>query len=123
MLYMIMLHEKTVCEARRLVLLHGRRGACCWRACSSCVRHSASSSWMLNMWGLLQVLSERNKRQQRRAQLLDARSQGNYLFRLLQEALLRANYLFTDHTRNALILAVFGFRVSHSLECSHYCRV
>ena len=42
--------------------------------------------------GLLQVLSERNKRQQRRAQLLDARSQGNLLLRLLQEGLLRANY-------------------------------
>lgn len=68
--------------------------------------------------GLLQVLSERNKQQQRRAQLLDARSQGNFLLRLLQEGLLRANYLFTDHTRNALILAVFGFRVSRSLKRS-----
>ena len=60
----------------------------------------------------LQVLSERSKRQQRRQQLLGVRSQGNVLWRALQEGLLRANYLFTDHTRNALILAVFGFRVS-----------
>ena len=67
---------------------------------------------------LLQVLSERNKQQQRRAQLLDARSQGNFLLRLLQEGLLRANYLFTDHTRNALILAVFGFRVSCCVDSS-----
>ena len=70
------------------------------------------------MWGSLQVLSERNKRQQRRAQLLDVRSQGNFLLRLLQEGLLRANYLFTDHTRNALILAVFGFRVNGCLKSS-----
>ena len=68
----------------------------------------------------LQVLSERNKQQQRRAQLLDARSQGNFLLRLLQEGLLRANYLFTDHTRNALILAVFGFRVSCYLNFSSF---
>ena len=59
-----------------------------------------------------QVLSERAKRQQRRAELLGVRSQGNFLFWALHEGMLRANYLFTDHTRNALILAVFGFRVS-----------
>jgi hypothetical protein len=58
------------------------------------------------------VLSDRAKRQQRRAELLGVRSQGNFLFRVLHEGMLRANYLFTDHTRNALILAVFGFRVS-----------
>ena len=60
----------------------------------------------------VQVLSERSKRQERRQQLLGVRSQGNFLWRALHEGLLRANYLFTDHTRNALILAVFGFRVS-----------
>ena len=61
---------------------------------------------------VLQVLSERSKRQERRQQLLGVRSQGNFLWRALHEGALRANYLFTDHTRNALILAVFGFRVS-----------
>lgn len=58
------------------------------------------------------MLSERSKRQERRQQLLGVRSQGNFLWRALHEGLLRANYLFADHTRNALILAVFGFRVS-----------
>ena len=66
------------------------------------------------------MLSERSKRQERRQQLLGVRSQGNFLWRALHEGLLRANYLFTDHTRNALILAVFGFRVRHTV-CSPLC--
>ena len=68
---------------------------------------------------VLQVLSERSKRQDRRQQLLGVRSQGNLLWRALQEGALRANYLFTDHTRNALILAVFGFRVSPAIPGCH----
>ncbi len=42
------------------------------------------------------------------------RGSGNLVMRLAQEGLLRAGYAFTDHTRNALILAIFGFKVRPS---------
>lgn len=61
--------------------------------------------------GAEQMLADRAKRQQRRQELGAVRGSGNFVVRLVQEGLLRAGYAFTDHTRNALILAIFGFKV------------
>lgn len=58
-----------------------------------------------------QVLADRAKRQQRRQEIVGVRSSGNFIVRLVQEGLLRTGYAFSDHTRNALILAIFGFKV------------
>lgn len=40
------------------------------------------------------------------------RSSDNFIVRLVQEGVLRAGYALSDHTRNALILAIFGFKVT-----------
>ncbi|KAK9916810.1 hypothetical protein WJX75_007322 [Coccomyxa subellipsoidea] len=57
------------------------------------------------------VLADRAKRQQRRQEIVGVRSSGNFIVRLVQEGLLRTGYAFSDHTRNALILAIFGFKL------------
>jgi hypothetical protein len=59
-----------------------------------------------------QVQAERAKQQARQRELGAVRSGSSLLIkRLAQEGLLRAGYALSDHTRNALILAVFGFKV------------
>ncbi|CAL8466830.1 g6366 [Coccomyxa elongata] len=57
------------------------------------------------------ALADRAKRQQRRQEITGVRSSGNFIVRLVQEGVLRAGYALSDHTRNALILAIFGFKL------------
>ena len=59
---------------------------------------------------LLQVEAERAKSIRRRGQLQRAEA-GLWLTSLLRQGLLKAGYAFADHSRNALILAVFAFKV------------
>ena len=58
-----------------------------------------------------QAEADRRKAESRGLQLARARGGGLLLARLLREALLRAGYAVADHTRNALILSVFAFKV------------
>ncbi len=58
-----------------------------------------------------QAEADRLKADSRGRQLARARSGGLLLTRLLREALLRAGHAVADHTRNALILSVFAFKV------------
>ncbi len=55
--------------------------------------------------------AERAKQAARARELAGVRGGGGFLSRLAQEGLLRAGYALSDHTRNALILAIFGFKV------------
>ena len=56
--------------------------------------------------------AERAKQQARQRELGGVRASSGFLLRRwVQEGLLRAGYALSDHTRNALILAVFGFKV------------
>lgn len=60
---------------------------------------------------LVQAEAQRRKAAVRGAELAAVRGSGPALLRLLREAAARAGYLFADHTRNALILSVFAFKV------------
>ena len=65
-----------------------------------------------------QVEAERAKQTARARELAGVRRGGrNALFRLLDEGVLRAGYALSDHTRNALILAIFGFKVPSLAAC------
>lgn len=58
----------------------------------------------------MQASSERQKQASRRSQLRRAKSDF-WLISWLRWASLKAGYVLSDHTRNALILAVFAFKV------------
>lgn len=55
---------------------------------------------------------DRARARQREASLQKARDSASLLWRLIRQGYLRASWLFTDHTRNALILSVFAFKVN-----------
>lgn len=57
------------------------------------------------------MAAERHRLRQREAALDKARQTASLLGRLLKLGYLRASWLFTDHTHNALILSVFAFKV------------
>lgn len=59
--------------------------------------------------GELQAV-DRARARQREAALRRARDSASLLWRLVRQGYLRASWLFTDHTRNALILSVFAFK-------------
>jgi hypothetical protein len=62
-------------------------------------------------------MQQEQGRQQRRAARLSRLAQpqaGPWLWRVLRVGAARAGYLAADHTRSALILAVFGFKVRRS---------
>ena len=62
---------------------------------------------------MLQVQQERARQQRRADRLarLAGPSGGNWLWRLLRRGWVRAGYAVADHTRSALILSVFAFKV------------
>lgn len=55
---------------------------------------------------------QRQKQQRRQQQLDTARSSPSVIWQLVSQGWLRCAYAFADHTRNALILSVFAFKVS-----------
>ena len=59
----------------------------------------------------MQVEVDRQKQQRRQLQLETARRSSSVLWRLLSQGWLKSAYAFADHTRNALILSVFAFKV------------
>lgn len=69
--------------------------------------------------GVSLQMQQEQARQQRRADRL-ARlagpSGGNWLWRLLRRGWVQAGYAVADHTRSALILSVFAFKVRASLR-------
>lgn len=82
---------------------------------ASCGREESLDTLLpsrLMPWRASQVQAEREKRQQRRSQLKRV-GQGARLRSFMQQCLMRVGYVFADHTRNALILSVFAFKVSH----------
>jgi hypothetical protein len=64
-----------------------------------------------------QAEAQRHKTAVRSGELAAVRGSGPALLRLLREAAARAGYLFADHTRNALILSVFAFKVCGTRLC------
>lgn len=58
-----------------------------------------------------QVEVQRRTQQRRQQQLDSARRSQSVIWRLLSQGWLRCAYAFADHTRNALILSVFAFKV------------
>lgn len=68
---------------------------------------------------VLLQMQQKQARQQRRADRL-ARlagpSGGSWLWRLLRRGWVQAGYAVADHTRSALILSVFAFKVRASLR-------
>lgn len=59
----------------------------------------------------MQATSERQKQASRRSQLRRVKT-GSWLTSWIRWLSLKAGYVLSDHTRNALILAVFAFKVS-----------
>ncbi|KAK9810536.1 hypothetical protein WJX72_012327 [[Myrmecia] bisecta] len=57
------------------------------------------------------VEAERQKQRQRRQQLQGIRQSSGPLIRWVKKAWTRSSFLFADHTRNALILSVFAFKL------------
>ena len=58
-----------------------------------------------------QVEVQRRKQRQRQHQLQAALQSGPWLLRVLRQGWLHSSYALADHTRNALILSVFAFKV------------
>ena len=58
-----------------------------------------------------QVEVQRRKQRQRQHQLQAALQSGPWLVRVLRQGWLHSSYALADHTRNALILSVFAFKV------------
>lgn len=54
---------------------------------------------------------QRQKQQRRQLQLEAAQRSPSVLWRLLSQGWLKSAYAFADHTRNALILSVFAFKL------------
>ncbi|DBB06285.1 TPA: hypothetical protein ACH3X1_011860 [Trebouxia sp. C0004] len=54
---------------------------------------------------------QRQKQQRRQQQLQSAQQSSSVLWRLVSQGWLRSAYAFADHTRNALILSVFAFKL------------
>lgn len=67
----------------------------------------------------LQAAVEQERARQREAALLKAREGASLLWSLAKQGYLRAAWLLTDHTRNALILSVFAFKVGHQAGAHH----
>jgi hypothetical protein len=61
-----------------------------------------------------QAAVEQERARHREAALVKAREGASLLWSLAKQGCLRAAWLFTDHTRNALILSVFAFKVGAS---------
>ena len=66
----------------------------------------------------MQASTERQKQASRRSQLRRAKT-GFWLTSWLRWASMKAGYILSDHTRNALILAVFAFKVNALQAASH----
>lgn len=62
-----------------------------------------------------QVEVQRRKQRQRQQQLQGALQSGPWLVRVLRQGWLHSSYALADHTRNALILSVFAFKVCTAL--------
>ncbi len=60
----------------------------------------------------MQVEVQRQKQQRRQQQLQSAQRSSSVIWRLISQGWLKSTYAFADHTRNALILSVFAFKVS-----------
>ena len=58
-----------------------------------------------------QAAVEQERARHREAALVKAREGASLLWSLAKQGYLRAAWLLTDHTRNALILSVFAFKV------------
>ena len=69
------------------------------------------SSQAIHQVLLAQVEVQRQKRQRRQQQLESAQRSSSVIWRLLSQGWLRSTYAVADHTRNALILSVFAFKV------------
>lgn len=69
---------------------------------------------------LLQVEVQRQKQQRRQQQLESAQRSSSVIWRLLSQGWLRSAYAFADHTRNALILSVFAFKVCYMMHSQAY---
>ena len=54
---------------------------------------------------------QRRKQRLRQHQLQAALQSGPWLVRVLRQGWLHSSYALADHTRNALILSVFAFKV------------
>ncbi|KAA6419431.1 MAG: Peroxisome biogenesis 12 [Trebouxia sp. A1-2] len=54
---------------------------------------------------------QRQKQQRRQQQLQSAQRSSSVIWRLVSQGWLRSAYAFADHTRNALILSVFAFKL------------
>lgn len=54
---------------------------------------------------------QRQKQQRRQQQVESARRSSSVIWRLLSQGWLKCAYAFADHTRNALILSVFAFKL------------
>ena len=61
----------------------------------------------------MQADFERMKAHRRQRQMRHVQGRG-YWTSVPAQLLLRAGHLLADHTRNALILSVFGFKVTHT---------
>lgn len=59
----------------------------------------------------LQIEVQRQQQQRRQLQLEAAQRSPSVILRLLSQGWLKSTYAFADHTRNALILSVFAFKV------------
>lgn len=59
----------------------------------------------------MQIEVQRQKQQRRQLQLEAAQRSPSVILRLLSQGWLKSTYAFADHTRNALILSVFAFKV------------
>lgn len=67
---------------------------------------------------VLQAEVQRQTQQRRQQQLESARRSSSLVWRLILQGWLKGAYAFADHTRNALILSVFAFKVSCNCCCS-----
>ncbi|KAL0056265.1 hypothetical protein WJX82_009363 [Trebouxia sp. C0006] len=54
---------------------------------------------------------QRQKQQRRQQQLQSAQRSSSVIWRLISQGWLKSTYAFADHTRNALILSVFAFKL------------
>ena len=59
----------------------------------------------------MQIEVQRQKQQRRQLQLEASQRSPSVILRLLSQGWLKSTYAFADHTRNALILSVFAFKV------------
>ena len=66
---------------------------------------------------------QRRKQRQRQQQLQAALQSGPWLVRVLRQGWLHSSYALADHTRNALILSVFAFKVCTCLDRRFCCAV